>query len=138
MKDQDKLSEYELKRLAFINRQPSLWRHSCPAVELIPTDDLDDETIHVSPLFLEPLNMDADGDTAAIYIIHDLAALKEMEEKAFLKNTITYDQNTNFLATIRHEALYAAFILTKQKFNEHDIIIYNLEHLKDLPENYTL
>jgi hypothetical protein len=60
MMDQDKLFDRELKRLAFINRQPSLWKHSCPAVEIIPTDDPDDETIHVSPLFLEPLNMDAD------------------------------------------------------------------------------
>ena len=60
MIDQNPLSNKEVKRLAFINRQPSLWRHSCPIVELDFTDDPDDETIHVSPLFLEPLNMDAD------------------------------------------------------------------------------
>lgn len=103
-----------------------------------PTDDPDDETIHVSPLFLEPLNMDADGDTAALYILHDMAALKEAETKAFLRNTIKYDQNNNFLATIRHEALYAAFVLTKQKFNQDDIVFHNLENLKDLPENFVL
>ncbi len=133
--NQNKLSDHEVKRLAFINRQPSLWRHSCPIVELEPTDDLDDETIHVSPLFLEPLNMDADGDTSALYILHDLAALKEAEEKAFLMNTIMYDQNESFLATIRHEALYAAFVLTKEKFNKDDIVFYNLENLNQLPEN---
>lgn len=138
MVDQDKLFDRELKRLAFINRQPSLWKHSCPAVEIIPTDDPDDETIHVSPLFLEPLNMDADGDTAALYILHDIAALKEIEEKAFLRNTIRYDQNDNFLATIRHEALYAAFVLTKEKFNRENIIVHNLDNLQDLAESFLL
>lgn len=110
-------------------------RHSCPIVLIEPTDDPDDETIHVSPLFLEPLNMDADGDTSALYMIHDLAALRECEEKAFLRNTIHYDQNDNYLATIRHEALYAAFVLTKEKFNKEDIVFYNLENLNQLPEN---
>jgi len=62
MIDQNKLSDHEVKRLAFINRQPSLWKHSAPVVELEPTDDANDETIHVSPLFLEPLNADLDGD----------------------------------------------------------------------------
>jgi hypothetical protein len=135
---ENKLSDHEVKRLAFINRQPTLWRHGCPVVELEPTDDPDDETIHVSPLFLEPLNADLDGDTNALYVIHDTGALREVEEKAFLMNTIHYDQNDNFLATVRHEALYAAFVLTKQKFNKDDIIFYNLEHLKDLPENFNL
>jgi hypothetical protein len=62
MTDQNRLSDHEVKRLAFINRQPTLWKHGCPVVELEPTDDPDDETIHVSPLFLEPLNADLDGD----------------------------------------------------------------------------
>lgn len=113
-------------------------KHGCPVVELEPTDDFDDETIHVSPLFLEPLNADLDGDTVALYILHDTNALREAEEKAFLMNTITYDQNDNFLATIRHEALYAAFILTKQKFNEENIIYSDLEDLQDLPDSYDL
>jgi len=130
-------SKKELKRLAFINRQPSLWKHSCPIVQLEPTDDEDDETIHVSPLFLEPLNMDCDGDTAAIYAIHDTEALKECEQKAFLKNVITYDQNNNFLATIRHEALYSAFILTKEVFDTEKII-FQISNLKDLPESLEL
>ena len=110
-------------------------RHSCPIVLVEPTDDPDDETIHVSSLFLEPLNADLDGDTVALYMIHDLAALKECEEKAFLRNTIHYDQNDNYLATIRHEALYAAFVLTREKFNKDDIVFYNLENLNQLPEN---
>ncbi|MCK9439421.1 MAG: hypothetical protein WC188_04690 [Candidatus Caldatribacteriota bacterium] len=313
----------ELRRLAFINRQPSLSRHSCPIVQLEPIDDLDDETIHVSPLFLEPLNMDIDGDcaycnvilykkyedklllnkihisefdkyitvefegivtrsdgtsfknykvldeiytkainietgsidlkqithwsihenlnmykierkknsgyihniknlyisdnhslvvfdrfnenilklspleiikdlnryflirthpnenkiefipcsllniekeptittgydftvkdyktfisehgiflydTAAIYALHDQNALKEAEEKAFLKNTLKYDQNDNFLATIRHEALYAAFVLSKQEWNK-DNIKFRIRNLAELPESFKI
>ena len=132
------LSDKDRKRLMFINRQPSLWRHAAPIVEVLPTDDEDDETIHVSPLFLEPLNMDADGDTAALYVIHDEDALIECEEKAFLQNNIQYDQNPSFLATIRHEALYAAFVLTKEKFDNERIIVNDLESLHNLPENINL
>ncbi len=120
---QTRLSDKERKRLGFINRQPSLSRHSAPVVLIEPTDDSEDETIHVSPSFLEPLNA------------HDREALLECEDKAFLQNSITYDQNNSFLATIRHEALYAAFVLTKEKFNKDNIIVKNLNSLKDLPES---
>ncbi len=132
------LTDKERKRLTFINRQPSLSRHSAPVVLIEPTDDDDDETIHVSPTFLEPLNADLDGDTVALYVIHDREALKECEEKAFLQNSIYYDQNDNFLATIRHEALYASFILTKEKFDRNNIIVKNLSSLKLLPESIDL
>lgn len=76
--------------------------------------------------------------TVALYVIHDQEALKECEEKAFLQNSIYYDQNNSFLATIRHEALYAAFVLTKEKFNKDNIIIKNLSSLKLLPESIDL
>lgn len=76
--------------------------------------------------------------TIAIYIIHDTEALREIEEKAFLMNTIHYDQNDAFLATIRHEALYAVFVLTKQNFNQENIIIHDLENLQNLPESIHL
>jgi len=125
------------KRLAFINRQPSLWRHSCPAVEIEPIDDDENDTIQVSPLMLEPLNADMDGDTMAIYAIHDVSALKEMEEKAYLINNVFYDQNNNFLATIRHEALFAAFILTKDEINKNNIIA-EISNVQDLPESLDL
>ena len=48
---QTRLSDKERKRLGFINRQPSLSRHSAPVVLIEPTDDSEDETIHVSPSF---------------------------------------------------------------------------------------
>jgi hypothetical protein len=38
-------------------------------VVLKPTDDSDDETIHVSPLMIEPLNSDFDGDCAYCNIL---------------------------------------------------------------------
>lgn len=50
--------EKEIKPLArqcFINRQPTLWRHGCAGVDIIPVDS---NTIYTSPLSLEPLNMD--------------------------------------------------------------------------------
>ena len=74
----------------------------------------------------------------AIYVLHDTAALREAEEKAFLKNSLTYDQDTSFLATVRHEALYASFVLTKQQFDKDNIICDDLESLDDLPENFNL
>ena len=81
----------ELKRLLFANRQPTLWRHGAPAVLVEPTDD-DDDTIRLGPLMLEPLNADFDGDTVALYGIHDIDALIELKEKAYIQNVINYDQ----------------------------------------------
>ena len=74
--------------------------------------------------------------TNAIYILHDTKALKEAEEKAFIQNTIRYDQNDSFIATVRHEALYAAFVLTKQKFDKTEIICNDLNSLDLLPESF--
>lgn len=48
----------EKRRLMYINRQPTLWRHGSPGVIVTPQDDDEDETISLSPLFLEPLNAD--------------------------------------------------------------------------------
>ncbi len=50
------------KRLAFINRQPSLWRHSAPGVLIEPIEDDENESIQISPLILAPMNADFDGD----------------------------------------------------------------------------
>jgi hypothetical protein len=48
----------EDKRLAIINRQPSLWAHSAPGVIIEPADNDEDETIRISPLTIEPMNSD--------------------------------------------------------------------------------
>jgi hypothetical protein len=124
----------EKQRLMYVNRQPSLWRHSAPAVLITPQDDDDDETISLSPLFLEPLNADFDGDTVALYEIHDDEALQEMLEKAYLKSYVNYDTNRNFLAVLRHEALYAAYILT-EKTEAINTIPNEIKSLSELHEN---
>ncbi len=127
----------KLKRIAFINRQPSLWRHSCVGVLIEAIEDGDNDSIQISPLMLEALNADFDGDTCAIYIVHDIDALKELEQKAFWMNTIHYDQNSNFLSTVRYEALYAAFVLTRTEFDKTKIIL-EIDDLNDLPETIEL
>ena len=104
------LTKYK-KQCLYINRQPTLFRHGAPYVHVVPIDE--GEIITTSPLFVEPLNQDFDGDSVALYTIHDKDAILESFQKAFLGNTIKYDQSDDFLSTIRHEALYAAFILSK-------------------------
>ena len=49
------------RQLAWINRQPTLTAASLPAIKILPNDD-ETSVIKVSPLFIEPLNMDFDGD----------------------------------------------------------------------------
>jgi len=56
------LINWKARKKVFINRQPTLWRHGLPLVDIIPIDDDDDETIRLNPLFVEPLNADFDGD----------------------------------------------------------------------------
>jgi DNA-directed RNA polymerase subunit beta' len=142
--DEYKLDHYDIlsnnilrnkkkKRLCLANRQPTLHRHSMPCLEIVPSTDFNDNTIGVNPLLLEPMNADHDGDTFALYILHDTEVLNEIEKNSFLKNYVQYDQNYNFLATLRHESLYSAFILTKDaKIEDHPKLIIN--SLKDLPE----
>ena len=75
-----------------------------------------------------------DGDTVALYTIHDEEALDEMEEKAYLKSYVNYDTNRDFLAVLRHEALYAAYVLTENIEPTNDDPI-QIQQLEDLPEN---
>ena len=51
----------KLRRKLYINRQPSLWRHGVPFVEVVPIEDTENGTITLSPLTLEPLNADHQG-----------------------------------------------------------------------------
>jgi len=116
----------------FLNRPPTLWRHSMPLVEVIPTDD---ESIHMNPLILEPFNADFDGDALMVYNLHDNRSINDALEKAFYANDIFYDRNGKFLSTLRHEALYGAYILT-DKSSISDNIIYKCNDLDELPINY--
>ena len=79
------------------------------------------------------------GDTMALYGIHSEEALNEIEEKIFLQNRIHYEQNKNFLAIVRHEALFAAYVLTinQEKINK-DKILFKINKITDLPEDIDL
>lgn len=84
----------------------------------------------LSPLTLEPLNADFDGDTVAIYRIHDQKALKELEKNAFMMNNISYDHNGDFIQRIRLENLYPAYLLLNSTPNtEMSITCPSLEKL---------
>lgn len=127
-----------LRKLIFANRQPTLWRHGLPAVTVVADEDDDSGVIRVSPLFLEPLNADHDGDTIALYCIHDNEALKEMHDNAYLKNNFFYDHSQTFLSVIRHEALYAAYLLS-YNFNNIDFSrIIKINNISDLAESIEL
>ncbi len=70
--------------------------------------------------------------------MHDKEALQEMHDKAFIKNTITYDAHDGMLSTIRHEALYAAYILTEQiKYNREKETLH-INSLQELPEDVNM
>lgn len=127
-----------LRKLMFANRQPTLWRHGLPTVKVLPDEDDDSGVIRLSPLFLEPLNADHDGDTIALYCIHDNEALKEMYENAYLKNNFFYDHSQTFLSVIRHEALYAAYLLSND-FNNIDFSkTIKINNILDLAESIEL
>ena len=126
----------EYKKLMILNRQPTLWRHGIAAVKVLPEDN-DNDTIALHPLILEAYGADFDGDTVANYVIHDDDALKELYEKAYIKNVYTYDSDGSYLSKLRHESLYAAFVLTTIKHNNSKpIIIKSLDELPEQIENY--
>jgi DNA-directed RNA polymerase subunit beta-beta' len=127
--------DWKIRKKVFINRQPTLWRHGIPFVDIVPLEDKDDETIRLNPLFLEPLNADFDGDTLALYVIHDQKALEEANNNAFLGKDVYYDHSESFLSLIRHEALYAVYILTKDFNNIDELFSIDLENLSDLEED---
>ena len=89
-------------------------------MKLVPRND-EEYVLGVNPLSIEPLNMDFDGDMSSSYVNHDMTALKEMYTNAFLQNVVEYDSNDSLLSTIRHDALYAAYILS-QNFNNIEAI----------------
>ena len=129
--------EFNRKRLILFNRQPTLWSHGIAGVEVVPSEkDVEDKTIGVNPLIIAPFNADFDGDTMALYGIHSEEALEELEQKMFIKNRIHYEQNKNFLSTVRHEALYIAYILSlNQDEINKDNIFLTVNRIQDLPES---
>jgi len=71
-------------------------------------------------------------------MVHSQDALVEASDKAYLKNTIQYDHSTGYLSLIRHEALYSAYLLTKDFNNIDTTNVIKIDSLKDLAENIEL
>jgi len=95
----------------------------------------DTDTIGMSNLTLEPLNADFDGDTVAVYRVHDVEAQKEMQRQAYLRNEIIYDHNDSYIQKIRLDAIYPIYILLSSKIdNTSDI--YEFKSLADIPTSF--
>ena len=98
-------SKYDdLDKIVLINRQPTLWRYGIPAIKISGISSGD--SIELNPLVLDPLNGDFDGDTVAIYRIHDYKARVELYEDAYILNTPKFDHNSDFLHTLKDESFY--------------------------------
>lgn len=120
------------KRLVLTNRQPTLWRHGIPGVEVVGITE--GEVGAVSPLFIEPLNMDFDGDTASVIRIHDTEAQHEIEQNAWILNTIQYEHNPGFLHKLKGESVYGLYYLIHSK-PDPTIDAYEIPELSKLPLN---
>ncbi|MEM4386067.1 MAG: hypothetical protein QXD03_05935 [Candidatus Anstonellales archaeon] len=125
----DKKLTDRLYRIVVINRQPTLWRYGITGVEVVGYTE--GNLIEISPLLMEQMNADCDGDTSAVYRFHDIEGLKEIEEKNFNLNCVVYDHNYKPIHKIRLEAYYMFKILSSSKPDENlkPIII---ERLNDL------
>lgn len=117
-------------RLLYINRQPTLWRYGLLGVEVVGLND--NYVTSVSPLIIPSLAMDFDGDTAALYKVHDHRSIKELYDNSFVMNLITYDHNDSFLTEISNEAKYGYEVLRSSTIDSsHDTIeVDRLENLK--------
>lgn len=119
------------ERLLYINRQPTLWRYGLFGVEVVGLNDR--PVISVSPLIVPSLAMDFDGDTAALYRVHDHRSVDELQSNSFIMNMIEYDHNSAYLHGFSHESKYAYEILrstnNKKSTNQEPIIIDNLYNL---------
>ena len=117
-------------RLVYINRQPTLWKYGLIGVEIVGLNEKN--IISVSPLFVSPLAMDFDGDTAAIYKVHDTRSKKEIYENAFFANLNVFDHNPDLIQNISNEGLYAYQVLRNDEINNllDTIIVDKITELK--------
>jgi len=122
-----------LDRLVLINRQPTLFRYGITCVEVVGVSD--SNVTEISPFIMEQLNADCDGDTIAIYRLHNKKAIDEMQKTSFNYNNIKYDHTNEFLHTIRLESMYAFNLLTKMEMDNSKSLL-NIQNLNDLNDNY--
>ena len=123
------------QRLVIVNRQPTLWRYGIPAV--IVSGVCNEDVIKISPLIVSPLNADFDGDTFAIYRIHDREALNELFNNALVMNCIQFDHNESFLNEISMEAKYSYIVLTSLEI-DYDLDVIEINSLQNLPLSFKM
>lgn len=80
------------------------------------------------------MNVTFDGDTAAIYRIHDVEAQEELEKKAYVMNNTVYDHNPKYIQGIRIEAVFAAYLLLSSIPDNNKTLI-SINKLQELPTN---
>jgi hypothetical protein len=125
----------ELKqKLVIINRVPSLWRFNIPICEITGINSND--TITISPMIVTQQNADFDGDTESCIRIHSKEGQQEALDIAFQRDSITYDHNKQYLATIKNEAVYAFNLLALTEPKTEPLL--SIDHLSDLPFDYDL
>ncbi|MEM4385334.1 MAG: hypothetical protein QXD03_02165 [Candidatus Anstonellales archaeon] len=124
-----------LYRIVIINRQPTLWRYGITGVEVVGYTD--GNVIEISPLLMEQMNADCDGDTSAVYRFHDIEGLKEIEEKNFNLNCVVYDHNYKPIHKIRLEAYYIFKILVSSEI-DYNLECIEIESLNDLKTDLSI
>lgn len=124
------------ERLIYINRQPTLWRYGLLSVEIAGLND--EDVISVSPMIIKSLGMDFDGDTAAVYKVHDKKSIDESYENSFIMNLIEYDHNDDFITDISNENKYVYELLKMSKIDNNSDILMTSENLFKLKYDYTI
>ena len=127
--------DFEYLRDILINRQPTLWRYGITGVRIVGISRGD--VIEVSPLIMEQMNADCDGDTMAMYRFHDKYAQKEILMKNHNLTNIRYDHNSEMLHRIRLEALYMFNILMSSEIND-SLPKISVDTLDSLEVNYNI
>lgn len=123
--------------LVLLGRNPTLWKHGLVGCEIIGLNNLSKTVISVSPMIVSALNMDHDGDTAAIYRVHDENSKLELMNKAFLKNTIKFDHCNSYLHTIMADSVYCIKLLSSYDYDLSRNFIH-IDRIEDLPFKYEL
>ncbi len=123
-----------LNRLVLINRQPTLFKYGITCVEVVGITE--GNMTEISPFIMQQMNADCDGDTLAIYRIHDYKSLQELEQNSFNLNNVKYDHTDDLIHTIRLDSIYGFNLLTKMEIDNNKIKLH-IVNLKDLNDYYT-
>lgn len=123
-------------RLIYINRQPTLWRYGLVGVEIVGLNE--HPVISVSPLIVSSLAMDFDGDTAALYRVHDHRSVSELYNNSFIMNLVEYDHNSMMLHGLSHESKYAYEVLRSSQINGELLNVILVQSINDVVYDYNI